>query len=93
MKPTIADLKKSNELFYFQDPTLIPVTYKIGDKKYYGIPKEFNPKVTRRIIDANIVFLCRLCKKLRLFSNEYCAFLTKKQSSIVLYLCPIVSLY
>ncbi|MBR2860548.1 MAG: alpha-galactosidase [Clostridia bacterium] len=55
MKPTTADLKKSRELFYFQDPTLIPVTYKIGDKKYVGIPKEFNPKAERRIIDANIV--------------------------------------
>ncbi len=55
MKPTKADIKKSVELFYYEDPTLIPVTYKIGDKKYCGIPKEFNPKVTRRIIDANIV--------------------------------------
>ncbi len=55
MKPTKADLKACRDLFYYENPASIPVTYRIGDRKYTGIPNEFNPQIERKIIDANII--------------------------------------
>ncbi len=53
MKPLRTDFDRIRTLFYYTDFTKIPVTYKIGDKKYFGMPE--SSKVQRRISDANIV--------------------------------------
>ncbi len=54
MKATKQDMALRRKLFEYVSPEKIPVTYKIGDKKFTGIPSEFNPRVTRRIIDSTM---------------------------------------
>ncbi len=54
MKANRRDMALVPQLHPYTTPAAAPVVYTIGDKTYCGIPEDFNPKVTRRRVDACI---------------------------------------
>jgi anti-sigma B factor antagonist len=39
----------------YASPETVPVSFKLGRKKIFGIPAEFSPKVSREFVDSNIM--------------------------------------
>lgn len=54
-KVTKADMGLIPKLFSFTCPDEIPLQFAYGGKQIKGIPGEFRPKVSRRILDCNLV--------------------------------------
>ena len=56
-KTTLKDMELLREWAspFFLDSEKIPIEYKIGGVTYKGIPKNFNPTIRHRIINANII--------------------------------------
>ena len=54
MKAIKADMLRARSLHPYTAANDIPVSYRIGDTLYHGIPAAFSPVAVRRRIDANI---------------------------------------
>ena len=54
MKAIKADMLRARSLHPYTTANDIPVSYRIGDTLYHGIPAAFSPVAVRRRIDANI---------------------------------------
>lgn len=54
-KITKGDMALIPKLLPYSSPENIPLTFKCGDKVIKGIPEEFKPTVTRRLLDCNLV--------------------------------------
>lgn len=50
-----SDMNLVPSILQFVSADKIPIKFTYGDRVITGIPKEFSPKVTRRILDANMV--------------------------------------
>ena len=49
-----ADMALENRLPMFRSPAEIPLTYRIGERVFRGIPDDFSPRIERRSVDSNI---------------------------------------
>ena len=78
-KTTLADMQAIRDALLDQmtDPGKLPIRYRLDGKLCRGIPVEFSPRTTRRIIDANIaerIYSCRIPNtplSLRIECQEY----------------------
>lgn len=78
-KTNLADMQVIRDALLDQmtDPGKLPIRYRLDGKLCRGIPPEFSPRTTRRIIDANIaerIYSCRIPNtplSLRIECQEY----------------------
>ena len=49
------DMVLVEDILKYRSPSLVPLSFKIGDRTINGIPAEFSPKVHCRILTANTV--------------------------------------
>ena len=50
-----ADMKMLNGIFKYSDTESIPLRFTYKGNVIHGIPASFSPKVSHRLVDANIV--------------------------------------
>ena len=53
--PTATDMALIRDLLKFTDPDAVPLQFVLGDRIIKGIPAEFSPTVTYRLLDCNMV--------------------------------------
>ena len=52
---TAADMALLPRILKFKAPDQIPLRFRLGDREICGIPTEFSPRVSHRLIDSNMV--------------------------------------
>ncbi len=56
-KVTKADMKMIANLIPYTNPSGIPLAFYYGDRLIQGIPEEFHPRVNRRLVDSNMLYI------------------------------------